>query len=165
MNAPFSSLDSPPPRKATSAFTLVEVVIAIGIISTVLIALVGILPVGVSTVQKAKNLSIEARIAHNIIGEVQLSDWENLQQFNGETRYFDDQATELDNGVADPRQVYSALIEIPEQDPTIPGARPNPNLRRVIVKVTDRPGDQNLNVPSDPRLFRTFATMVVRTDR
>ena len=59
---------------ADCAFTLIETVLAIGIVATVLIALLGLLPSGSKILGEAGRATVGARIAQQLIGEVQLAE-------------------------------------------------------------------------------------------
>ena len=95
-------------------FTLIEVAIAVGILAVALVALLGLLPGGMTTFRKAMDTSITAQIAQRILLDMQQADFDQIidaptgtasispyytftapkrgtQQF----RYFDEQGVEL----------------------------------------------------------------------
>ena len=53
-------------RSKRGAFTLVETVLAIGIVSTVMIALMGLIPVGMKMMKEAGVNTVGARIANKL---------------------------------------------------------------------------------------------------
>jgi uncharacterized protein (TIGR02598 family) len=55
------------PRTTESAFSLVEVVLALGVISVAIIAILGVLPVGLQSSHSAQDETRAAHIAQNII--------------------------------------------------------------------------------------------------
>lgn len=63
-----------PPTKSRG-FSLIEVIVAMGIISTAMIALVGVMQTGVTSLHNASSQAIQSRIAQELIGEAQNADW------------------------------------------------------------------------------------------
>lgn len=85
-----------PSRKlrARHAFSLVEVVLAIGVVSFGLLAVLGLMPVGLTTMRQAMDNSIETQIAKQIGGEALLTPFSTLvTNFAGKTFYYDEQGT------------------------------------------------------------------------
>ena len=62
-------------RSASHGFTLAEVMIAMGIVASVMVALLGMIPLGVRSVREATNLTISGRIAQEVISNVQQANW------------------------------------------------------------------------------------------
>lgn len=83
---------APPGRyaAAAAAFSLVEVVLSLGICSFALIALVGMIPVGLSTFREAIDTTAQSQIVQQVSSEILLTDYSNLEE---RTYYFDDQLT------------------------------------------------------------------------
>lgn len=98
------------PRKASFAFSLPEVAIAVAIAAVGLVTLLGIIPGGLESVRVAGQTTAEARIASQVLGELQLSDWgaanrqtgewSNLSLLGTKRWYFDDQANPLSETAA-----------------------------------------------------------------
>jgi uncharacterized protein (TIGR02598 family) len=79
-------------------FSLVEVVIALGLASFALVSMVGLLSVGFRGARDSIDMTVIADIARGISGEAQLTPWTNLQTIYGaRIRYFDDLGRELSN--------------------------------------------------------------------
>ena len=131
-------------RSKRGAFTLVETVLAIGIVSTVMIALMGLIPVGMKMMKEAGVNTVGARIANKLLGEVQLSEFDDIQQYNNKIYWIDDMGTQLKKGQEESkiRRIYTAKVEVEEENPQIPGAQPNKFLKRVVVKVSNVLGDE-----------------------
>jgi uncharacterized protein (TIGR02598 family) len=73
----------PAPRKSLarqrrSGFSLVEVVLAVGVISFAFVAILGLLPAGLSQFRQAMDNSIASQIAQRIIMDAQQSDFDVL---------------------------------------------------------------------------------------
>ena len=131
-------------RSKKGAFTLVETVLAIGIVSTVMIALMGLIPLGMKMMKEAGVNTVGARIANKLLGEVQLSEFDDIQQYNGKIYWFDDMGTQLKKAEEESklRRIYTAKVEVDEEAPQIPGAQANKFLKRVVVKVSNVLGDE-----------------------
>ena len=157
---------------AERGFTLIETVLAIGIVATVLIALLGLLPTGSEILSEAGRGTVGARVAQQLIGEVQLAEYDDIDQFNNKTHYYNDMGTEVPQ--ADPTRVYTALIEVESGNPEIPGAKESDYLRRVIIKVSNNPGIPDFSNPTEDgegagkshkSNYNRYSTLVVFTGK
>ena len=164
-------------RSKRGAFTLVETVLAIGIVSTVMIALMGLIPVGMKMMKEAGVNTVGARIANKLLGEVQLSEFDDIQQNNNKIYWFDDMGTQLKKGQEESkiRRIYTAKVEVEEEIPQIPGAHPNKFLKRVVVKVSNVLGDEpDFDDPSPDsganqkrikKDYRSYWTFIIDTEK
>lgn len=90
----FQSLDIAFGREA---FSLIEVALAMGIISFSLLVVLGLMPVGLDTMRQAMDSTQKAQILRRISGEVMLTPWSQLKGTNsldGKKRFFDDEGQE-----------------------------------------------------------------------
>jgi uncharacterized protein (TIGR02598 family) len=88
-------------RKGAPAFSLVEVALALGIISFALLTVAGLMPVGLGTMRQAMDNTEESQIIRTISGEVLMTPFSELDtNFAGKTFYFDDEGTLLTNSPA-----------------------------------------------------------------
>lgn len=71
-----SAVISPP--RSSRAFSLVEVALSIGIIAFAFVALLSLLPAGLTTFRRALDTSICTQISQRIVSEAQLSDFDVL---------------------------------------------------------------------------------------
>ena len=79
-----------------SAFSLVEVVMALGLATFALVSMMGLLSVGFRGARDSINMAVISDIGQSISGEAQLTPWNDLPNgFSGKTRYFDDMGKEL----------------------------------------------------------------------
>lgn len=133
-------------KSGARGFSLVEVTLAIGITAVALVSLMGMLPKGMQTLQKANDLAVMGRIHQQILGELQLTPWEStmggapIDSFDGMVRYYDDQGIELapaDKGSF--AHVYTARITIPRQGGKLPQSVGGGNHGGVKV-----PGEQSM---------------------
>ena len=165
-----------PSRSSQTATTLVELVLALGILAIAMVSLLGMLSRGVGTMKKASDISTESRIVQQLIDEVQAIDWNRLDAVVADpsfgTRYYDDQGMGTSRG----RQIYTARLYL-DQSPDDPGpgfrlpgdeivgVDRGSDLRRVIVRITHVPGERGeelLDAPEAGAIYREFSGTVVR---
>lgn len=100
-------------------FTLVEVTIAIGIVSFALLGLIGLLPAGLGSLRDSVEQSMNAQIVQRISGDLVMRSFASrtdFSAFSGATLYFDDEA-QLLTGSDGAR--YRAVVAV--RDPSLPG--------------------------------------------
>lgn len=94
-------------RLPATGFSLVETALALGIVSFAFVALLGLLPAGLTTFRQAMDTSVGAQIAQRIVSEAQETDFQIMlasasmldrgaggQFFRLPLRYFDEQGNE-----------------------------------------------------------------------
>lgn len=105
-------------RKA--AFSLVEVTLAIGIVSFALLSLLGVVPVGLSALRSAMDCTVEAQITQKISGEALLTPFSLLEdRFSGKTFFFDEEGNAQTSQAEDTRYSLTAAVV---NNPLYPGS-------------------------------------------
>ena len=149
-----------------AAFSLVEVVLAIGIMVLGVVTILGLLPHGMEMSRKTANEQAETRIVDQLVGELQSSDWAGMGGVTsagasaGVKSYYDDQGLRLyeSGGSIANQLVYVARVKLVDTTeftkgmkmPSKAGATAtNQNLRRVMVEVAVTQ-DQNFNFDNAP---------------
>ena len=119
-------------------FTLVEVTVALGIVSFALLGLVGLLPVGLQTFKSAMDTSVRSQIVQRVFTDVTETDFDTLMSTPPPDRYFDDQGNE----VAQQFSVYQAHLQITGSTalPAVSSPTPNANLATVEIQIASNPG-------------------------
>lgn len=139
-------------------FSLIEVLFALAIFSTVALSLIAILPTGFDNVREAANLSVVSRIVQTITSDAQSSDWDEFgKRFSipeERFQYFDDQGNSIEKkGV--PNHIYTARIEIVHSPNSavpngisviLPGDNKSrvgrsADLRKLLIRITTIPGE------------------------
>ncbi|HCN78609.1 MAG TPA: hypothetical protein DIT13_15620 [Verrucomicrobiales bacterium] len=154
MKTPLQSVTKPFHKSA--GFSLVEVVLAVGIMALGVVTILGLLPHGLEMSRKTANEMAEARIIEHIVGELQNTNWSILDTYGKKVRYFDDQGLELVSiASAQDRFAlsYVARVEIPQADVRLPtnnaSLQPSNHLRRVTIRLVAAPlPDFNFDSPS-----------------
>lgn len=182
-------------RKSESAFSLVEVTLALGITAVALVSLMGMLPQGMKTLQRANDQAVMGRIHQQILGEIQLTPWESksggippLESFDRTIRIYDDQGIQLpDSDRGEMNHVYTARLTLPRTGQTMPNSvggtshggvnlpgdsEATPELvRLVLIEIT---GSSDPNFLSDPlsgfdslspKVIQTYRTVAVKMGR
>ena len=162
-----------PRRPASTAFSLIEVVLAIGILAFGFVAILGLLPTGLQLFREAVETSVSSQIAQRVINDAQQTDYtvltdeanlpDSLDTFTfqapkvaaGVFRYFDEQGNEIipagDTLSASERMriVYWVNTRIkPRTDRGQTTAR-IPSLATVTVQVANNPGNKSLPLGPD----------------
>jgi uncharacterized protein (TIGR02598 family) len=173
MNTPAPSRSN---RFFKAGFSLVEVVLAVGIMALGVVTILGLLPHGLEVSRQTANEQAESRIIDSIVGELQAMDWVTLntqaKAVTSKEYLYDDQGLSLE-GLSDSEVSaslsYVARVDIPDLDVYLPtnavaGAK-NYNLRRVVIDVAATPlkdfFDRNPLPASVP--VRTFTQLIART--
>ena len=91
-------------RRLETGFSLVEVTLSIGIIAVAFVALLGLLPVGMSTFRGSIDASNEMWIMQNFNSMVQTTDYEDVPGLDFATSkeifYFDEEGRRVDTSLA-----------------------------------------------------------------
>jgi uncharacterized protein (TIGR02598 family) len=133
-----------------SGFSLVEVVLAMGIIAVAFIPLMGLLPMGLTTSRQAIDTTIEAQIIQQMTGQAQETNWSTLTGLNASSMlYFDANGNTLPASSAS-SAIYKAGFSVPTSTSNtalpagtaLPGGTTTPNLTTITIYIlsTRTPG-------------------------
>jgi uncharacterized protein (TIGR02598 family) len=102
------------PRRV-AGFTLAEVMIALGIVASVMVAMLGMIPHAITSIRESNNLTIMGRIAQEVISDIQMSDWDQIEQdYKGKTFQYDNEGLPFE-GRQGQQPTYEARIELPQE--------------------------------------------------
>lgn len=139
-----------------SAFSLVEVALAIGLVAFGFVALLGVVPVGLNSSQKAMHSGLQSQILQEICSEIQLSQFKEFNEPDFAARfpkYYDDQGRQIDS--TNPALSHS-LILISRRPPILPGAdEPNSDMLTLEFAIETRGASKSA---------RHFCVTVARKD-
>jgi len=116
------------PTISHAGFSLVEVVLAVGIMALGVVTILGLLPHGMEMSRKTANEQAETRIVDQMVGELQASDWDTMggvvavTSGNGVIRLFDDQGMEITGSSADIAESLTYVARVSVQFPNEKGA-------------------------------------------
>jgi uncharacterized protein (TIGR02598 family) len=121
-------------RVEGKAFTLVEVLLAIGVVSFAMVGILGLIPAGLNTFRSTMFSSVESGIVHQLAGEVQRTDFDN-QNTATQVYYFDNQGI----AAASAREALFIAEVCPPQLLTSNGVLPSTSAARtIVIKITNR---------------------------
>ncbi len=131
------------------AFSLIEVTLALGVVTFSVITLIGMIPLGLATFHKAAATSVSSQITQQVVSDVQQTDFTQLVTgTNSATklplRYFDDQGNELGLGgtnlptSAPPGTVYNVNVVI--NTPVGLTGGNSANLACLNIEIVTNPG-------------------------
>lgn len=125
------------------AFSLVEVVIAVGVAAFALVALLGLLPSGLKTFKSTMNTAVGSQIAQRVFNDMQIANWSDL---TNTVRYFDEQGNELTNTTSSNALNCIYWVQVTTTNATT-GANStqflgntSTNLMTITVMVANNPG-------------------------
>lgn len=162
------------PRSRAGGFSLVEVVLAVGIMALGVVTILGLLPHGLEMSRKTANEQAETRIVDNIVGELQATDWDSLGGIltAGSALYqYDDQGLRLGTSQQQlTTYVARVRLENPAErnDGTVlmgkeNSAVRNKFLRRVRIDVAATQSVQfNFDSPPPAAVVKRFTSLIAK---
>lgn len=137
-------------KQRRRAFSLVEVVIALGIVSFAMMGIVGLIVVGMNTFRASIDTSVQSRIAQKAIGDAVLTDFSKLQAYES---YFDESGRPVSAG--DGQRVYTVGVTLANLTNSITQSLSPDVAKNVVVTIRNR---------ARPDEVKTIATVVVKND-
>ena len=190
METPASSDPNPQPagrgrQFRVGAFSLVEIALSLGIMAFALLAVFGLMPLGMTTFKKTMDLSVGSQIAQRVIGDAQQSDFDALVTppgagtpatvaFAAQLRYFDDQGEEGLSSQPGMIYVVNTRVVPATSVPDVGGSSGsvrNVDIATVTVQVANNPGHKTLASDGTTKLWSatgavpiaTFSTFIARS--
>lgn len=154
-------------RRLRLGFSLVEVVLALGIVAVSVVAVIGLMPVGLNAFQEANRANIEAEIVAQLGRQIEAASFDRLRtQFStAQTFYYDFEGRELFGSGGQEPEDWVFRAEVTLGDTQVQGVpiralgRTDPTkqvvLRTAVISLVSR-RDQN-----DPAKARKFPIHVV----
>lgn len=152
-------------RLKRAGFSLIEIMIALGITVTLVSALLGLMPLALDQLHHSATMTAEARIVQSVHAQYQMLSWaEILQQQRSQgvlVFHFDGQGVPVDP--RDDASIYTARVTVKEAAP-LPGTTTiNDHMRQLIILVSDKPGAGD--AVSDVALATQHQTLIAQTDK
>ncbi|HSI64328.1 MAG TPA: Verru_Chthon cassette protein B [Candidatus Saccharimonadia bacterium] len=152
-------------RKSAAGFSLAETTVAVGIAASVIVTLVGMIPLSLDALRQSSNVAAEARIVQAIAADYRMREWSEVlgqQQSGGGRDYiFDGQGTRVKTG--DFSAIFTARVTVADA-PTLPGMlQTNPRLKSVKILMTESSNPDT--ALSKPETCRKAQTLVAQMDK
>lgn len=96
--------------RSRRGFSLVEVTLALGIVSFAMMTLMALIPAGLSSFQQAASLTVEAQIVQSIRTDIALQKFTDLQDADSTQYYYDSLGGATTARAGD--QVYTATLTL-----------------------------------------------------
>jgi uncharacterized protein (TIGR02598 family) len=126
----YSEMNGPvamPISRWRGGFSLVEVTIALGVLSFAAVAIIGILPVGLTSMRQSMNQTVEAQIVRSIAAQAVTTSFTNLAR----TAYYDTDGQPLDGAGG---AYYTATITTAPS--SYPGSQQSSTITNSLVSLT-----------------------------
>ncbi|MBN8710765.1 MAG: hypothetical protein BGO12_00785 [Verrucomicrobia bacterium 61-8] len=130
-------------RKKTTAFSLVEVVTALGIVSFGLVSMMGLLVAGIGTFREAVNATTEAQIAQQLANKMSLADYSAIVTNSEKVYHFTQEGLPVQNAG---EAIYSAKVSAPTKL-LVPGATSDgvSNTSTVVISIWSKTSPESTN--------------------
>jgi uncharacterized protein (TIGR02598 family) len=135
-------------RFRSAAFSLVETVMALGIMGLAVTALLGLLPQGIEMSRKAANAAAETRIIDTIVSRLTAIPYSTLAAATGSfsAMRFDDQGVDVTNTPEEDQATFFASVTFPNGAAggfVLPSsgssAQPEAQMKRVKINIVQTP--------------------------
>jgi uncharacterized protein (TIGR02598 family) len=154
------------PQTFSAAFSLVEVILAVGIAAITVVTLLGLLPASLSSIQHSNSDGAEARVLQAIMADYQQRDWPSIlrqqEAATAELLYFDTNAFRVEATDRDAFLIAQVSI-LPA--PLLPGSTvANPRLRTLRLR-TSREVMAGAAAFEEKRVFRQTQAVLPQMDK
>ncbi len=123
-------------------FTLVEVVMSLGVIAFAFVSIMGMLPVGMKLFHEAIDETVASQIVNTVASGVLDTRYSNLSDLSDQVRYFDDQGNEVDDTSA--LKVYDVHVVV-DTATALPGGSDSSNLATIAIQLANNPASLPIN--------------------
>ena len=144
-------------------FSLAEVLIALAITSFALLALIGVLPEGLRSLQNAQRQEAEARIAQHVAARYQVKTWDELSQASPQQQDLDFDGNGAPLEQSSRETVYRVRAEVMDAAPLPNESAAGPYLRRLRIRITNNLG--NAGALDNPAQHRERWVTLVDLDK
>ncbi|PTY02940.1 hypothetical protein DB346_07980 [Verrucomicrobia bacterium LW23] len=146
-----------PKMRRRGGFTLVEMVISIGVVGFSFMTMVGMLSTGMQIFQRAMDLAAKPQMVQHILGEVDQVPYDSLSALQGREYYFDDAGNLTEDGSSDTRSIYKATLGL-STGTVLPSDVPMPNagLTTLTITFTRAQGGGNAASGRPPETFVSY---------
>ena len=160
MKSPTTDSSASGSDRLLEAFTLIEVTLAIGVVSFAILGMVGLNSVGLTTLRAAKDSAMEARVVQSLGSEARLSDFSRLATLAG-TRYFDQEGRQVVAGSAS----FAAVVSGPKALDTNAQTISTNHIQKLSVEFYRSPGGSFQQGQGSPTFISMRSVLVANSER
>jgi len=131
-------------RKILRGFSLIEVVIALGIGSFALVAMLGVIPVGLQSIRDSVFVTSQAAITESLVANAQRTPWDKLDAWNGALRYFSVEGRPLTT--SNSAAVFAVTTRLVKTVPAASTGLPHQQLARLTVEIRSLNSQQTAKI-------------------
>jgi uncharacterized protein (TIGR02598 family) len=138
-------------RSKSRGFSLVEVAVALGIVGFALVAILGVMPIGLSASRTASDLTVTSLVIQRLTSLVYQTGYSNAAALEGTYYYFDDGGRPLastSSSQAPSSAIYTASIQKPSQSSGNNSLMDSSTVVLLQVNVVSDPGHRLVGTPS-----------------
>lgn len=125
-------------KRSPRAFSLVEVIIALGVVSTALVGLLGLMGMAFGQLRQSIEMTTKTQIVQGIAAEVEMLDYSKLDTYRTSKfpRFYDDEGQAQTSG--SPTALYKVELavgpaKVPGQSSTATAAGALPSAQQLVV--------------------------------
>jgi uncharacterized protein (TIGR02598 family) len=133
-----------------SAFSLIEVVLALGIVSFAMVSIFGLICLGIGSVRQSLDSMVRTQIAQGIVSDAQLADFDNLADYHV---YYDEDGNEVT--AADTRQIYAVQVALSDLPDSLTSAFSSQIEKDLVIKIRNK---------SHPYEIYVYSAVLVKND-
>ncbi len=100
-----------PRKNKHQGFSLVEVVLALGIVSFTFLSMLALIPQGLKMSREAADATTESQIVQFVRNQLQLTSFSGIGKWNGVSLYFDVDGLPVTSG-SDPAMIYTVQLTV-----------------------------------------------------
>jgi uncharacterized protein (TIGR02598 family) len=124
-------------KASPRAFSLVEVVMALGIVSTVMVGLLGLVAVAFGQLRQSMERTTQTQIVQSLAAEIKMLDYSALTNTNSLfrsqfPRKYDVEGQAISTGVSN-TPLYEVVLD--SGPSKVPGASSNQSAQQVVIKI------------------------------
>lgn len=126
------------PRRGEAGFSLVETAMAVGLLSFALIAVIGLQPVGLTTLRSSQDSTTETQIVRMMAGEIGQTDFAQIENYEASPVYFDADGQRVDDPGASRYRLQAKVVPVSSDFSPFPSAPPDigSSLKTVRLEIT-----------------------------
>ena len=160
MKAPTTDSSASGSDRRLEAFTLIEVTLAIGVVSFAILTMLGLNSVGLNTLRAARDSALEAQVVQAVGSEARLSDFSRLATLAG-TRYFDQEGRQVAAGLAS----FAAVVSGPKALETNAQTISTNHIQKLSVEFYRSPGGNFQQGQGSPSFISMRSVLVANSER